>query len=825
MKRLLFALSTILLLAACQKEVTYDNPLALSAVRNELSATEGSTPVIVFTNEEWTAYLPANCDWAVLEKASGSGRGEFIFKYKENYAAARKVVVTVIAGQHKTHIDMVQKSGADKMVITFPFSSISVAKVSGEATVPFTTNIYESEMSKVKITAADQNGVAIDWIRNITVFGDRLRFTVDANTGDASRKAVIKFDYTDDFGTQLLKSFSVEQTTAVPTLTFDKTAVGTMYSPKPTKVKLPFTSNLGLYLPQLLQSASSSQKWAVVGNDGSLSSEIMVDIDANDGAARVSRIAMSYTDNEGGSSAFECLMVQKAFIEDISMADLKAEIKAEEGEMVYNKEGMLEAVVIGDCTNPNIETNPNLKTNDIDYTLNWRTSYLQTVDGTSGIRVVFDRALDNTLKRGDKVYVDLAGLTLVKEANPTRYTLKGLKSSSVSVDEMKADVVVRPRKLGELTDDDVYTAVCLQGLEFTFKHGAYTNAHEGYQRQLKLPDYSNVKGEPININGAGVGYYFSDCTPCSLRDAEGNDIYALINNETPWRRYGNGVPQGTCDIDCIITHTDLARWAYKGWLGRYQIRILDEKDIRNTGAAFSKIVIEWNWGENAALLSRDEAVKPTTPSDAAFYSITSNLDNDAKAKFNRTTTDNMCDFNNLSIQKTDDTKNAKGYVKDGSVHWYRNGIFWAGDDSADMSKAPWFCFGFSTAGLSGTSLVFNWTTAQGAGWGGGTDVYAPALWQVEYSTDGDNFTTLDTRYAIHPIVRYNTGCAGFAINGLHMYTTVLPASLLGNEKVFVRIKAASNKAAASADASVEDGGNVQGSNNMIRFGEVSVQYN
>lgn len=816
-------LAGLLVVAACQKEVKYENPLSLSAQRNELSAKGGSTPVLVFANDAWVAYLPSNCNWATLEKSEGEGLGEFIFKYDENNGVARTVKVAVTTGGHTTYIEMAQKSGVGDAVIKFPYNSVSVAAVSGHATIPYETNLPQSSTCDIIASAAAANGGAVDWIEDLTLYSDRVTFDLKANDTGEKRSAVITLRHVDAFGVETLRNVTLNQTTEAPSLEFDPSVSGVMFNSMGATVKLPFTTNLSLFIPQLVGNAVSAKDWAQVQLSPATTAEIVVNVAPNDAKARVCRISTSFADAEGNVTEFEYMLVQKAFVRPISFEDVKAVIPGESGEIAYPDEGLLEAVVISDCDNANIETNPNTAVNNIDYTMNWRTVYLTSPDGTSGIRAVFDKAEDNILHRGDVIYLDVAGLNFKKEADPARYTFSGLKSSSYSLSDRKADVVVKEKTLEQLTDEDVYTAVKIKGLEFAFKHGAYTNCHEGYQRKLALPNYPNTHGDAINTQGSGVGYYFSDCTPCSLVDATARNIYALINNETPWRRYGNGVPQGSCDITGIITHTDLIRWAYKGNLGRYQIRILHEEDIEKTGDAFSKVAVEWNWGENAALLPRDEAVKPTYPASPAFYSITSNLDGVAGAAFNRSTSDNMCDYNNVVNYVAGDDKNTKGYVQNGSVHWFRN-LFWASDDPEDLSAAPWFCFGFSTAGMSGSVVVFNWSAAQGAGWGSGSDRYAPTMWKVEYSLDGVEFTAVDTIYAIHPIVQYNTNCAGFAINGLHMYSTPLPASLLGNDKVYVRIKAAGNNAIVSDGSSAYDGKVAKG-NSMIRFGEVSVLYN
>ncbi|MBP5397848.1 MAG: BACON domain-containing protein [Bacteroidales bacterium] len=825
MKKLTYILLSVLLLASCaKKEFIYDYPLALSSVKNELAATSGRTQVIVYANGDWSASLPDDCDWASLEQDKGHGLGEFVFNWKANGGAVRKTTVTVVCGLERTKIDMVQKSGVGVPTITFPYTSVTVARVGGNAVIPFETNIPSSEIGKARLSVRTSAGTAVDWVRNATLYAGALGFEMDSNDGTASRSAIFTVEYTDEIGSSVTSNVTVKQSLSTPSINFDAASAYTQYFCRPSTVKIPFTTNMSLFIPSLLAGAETNTSWAVVRHDGKNADYLTIDLEGNTKSQeRVALVSMSYTDPAGVSYVFGLYLVQKAYSEAVSMSQLKATISGDEGTAAFPGEGILEAIVIGDCTNANMDINPLTGSGVRDFTVNARTNYLTATDGSDGLRVLFDSKDDHLLRRGQRVYVDLHGLTLRKEANPTRYTLEGLSSANVSVSPEAGGVVVRERTLSTLTDEDIYTCVKLKGLEFTFKSGAYTNSHDGYQRLLRLPNYPNSRGEAINYGGAASGYQLEDCTPCSLRDASGKDIYALINDETPWRRYGNGVPQGCCDVTGILTHSVLPGWAYRGDLGRYQVRILEEEDIAPVAAAFSKTLIAWNWGKGASSLSREEAAKPTYPENPAFSSMTSNMDGLANVKFNNIATH---DYNNLvNPVITGDDANSKGLVSGGCISWGRtSGLFWASDNTADLEAAPWFCFGFSTASVSGTNLVFNWTAAQGTSRGTATNIFAPSVWKVEYSTDGTTFTALDKTYAIHPIVWWKNNCAVTAVDGLHMYTTALPATLFGQDRVYVRIRAAAAKAIAS-DYSSEDGGVLKDSDNYVRFGEISVQYN
>ena len=54
-------------------------------------------------------------------------------------------------------------------------------------------------------------------------------------------------------------------------------------------------------------------------------------------------------------------------------------------------------VVVSDCSSKNMELNPNITYAKVDLSLNDRTAYVQSPDGSAGVRVIFDDASANTL--------------------------------------------------------------------------------------------------------------------------------------------------------------------------------------------------------------------------------------------------------------------------------------------------------------------------------------------------------------------------------------------------------------------------------------------
>ncbi|MFQ6939317.1 MAG: hypothetical protein ACLRSE_02580 [Alistipes finegoldii] len=87
-------------------------------------------------------------------------------------------------------------------------------------------------------------------------------------------------------------------------------------------------------------------------------------------------------------------------------------IPGAEGEVEPTGEKMLSAVVISDAGNYNMETNPNLTDTSIDFSVNEKTAYIESLDGQYGLRIVTKLPADNILKRYSSVQLSINGLKL-----------------------------------------------------------------------------------------------------------------------------------------------------------------------------------------------------------------------------------------------------------------------------------------------------------------------------------------------------------------------------------------------------------------------------
>lgn len=137
---------------------------------------------------------------------------------------------------------------------------------------------------------------------------------------------------------------------------------------------------------------------------------------------------------------------------------------------------------------------------------------------------------------------------------------------------------------------------------------------------------------------------------------------------------------------------------------------------------------------------------------------------------------------------------------------------------------------FSTEG-AGENLSLNFTNSQGNA--GGTSIYGPVYWQVEYSTDGVNFTVLpESGFCARPFVFWASTMTYCATPGYADRVFILPDALRNQPEVTLLIKARSTQCIASNTATVDQGDTGTITSDMatnkrspMRFGTIAVKSN
>ncbi|MBP3482220.1 MAG: BACON domain-containing protein [Alistipes sp.] len=323
---------------------------------------------------------------------------------------------------------------------------------------------------------------------------------------------------------------------------------------------------------------------------------------SNDTGAERSAAVMFSARNGWDEVCTECIRITQsprdADYVAVSFADLRGMLNTA-GSVVIDSNLMLAGRVVNDNSEGNGGPVPNLTVSLLDTAMADRTVFIQSEDGSSGVKVVFDSAADNNLRRYDAVTLCLRGMTLRRDGggvdDPVRYTLEGAAECNVlsSSAGSAAAVVRKVRTINELTDEDMYTFVTLSDCEIPIRKGPFAPISQTFR----------------NI----MGTY-----PMVIRDRTGGTMYMMNNVSCDYARNGKMMPYGSGEVSGVVVHepcdqfewniSEAASMTAAGYLenqifgigniGRYQIRPVSREDIAlasDFADGFSEMICEFRW--------------------------------------------------------------------------------------------------------------------------------------------------------------------------------------------------------------------------------------
>ena len=602
--------------------------------------------------------------------------------------------------------------------------------------------------------------------------------------------------------------------------------------------------------------------------DGALS--IVPKVNATE-APRSSIVSLAYVDGWGEELLLRVFITQSDknnnFGRILSFEEVRG-LASEVGTAI-DEDINIKGWIVSDFRSKNMALNPNTNYAKVDTSVSDRTAYIESEDGRLGFRLEFENVTDNELRRYSLMQISLKGATIVKENNPDRYAIVGLRPENLLSGEAgSADMIPAKRKsINALTDDDIYTYVTLENTEFVFKDGAYINVYENYA-QLSDVNY-------INSTIASKRCSRMDGWASLLYDANGDGIYMMVNTLCQWRRSGNGVPQGSGDMRGIIVHAQHPR--YGDYMGRYQIRPVDEEDILsigNSGARY-KTFAEYN-GKYAVRFGLytvangfgkaypANGVNSVLPPDDAMERPNVELRCENVASSDTYPINGAADYNSPDLgteingvikdtgyvgtawaSKGEKTTSAFCFNYDVSG-WYK----WAVDEDGnktDVNGYNGIRLDFSTKNISGSKFCLALTCMGGDASAANAKAY-PAHWCVEYSTDsGATWTLANDKvicdsYSNQPYFKMRSHPWWDATVNANKYYTpygaglgytdhifFFPVDIFGKDKVSIRIRPYDTVLASLPlqwDGSVEQGvvRPSTSQKNKIRFGTISLRF-
>ena len=497
--------------------------------------------------------------------------------------------------------------------------------------------------------------------------------------------------------------------------------------------------------------------------------------------------------------------------------------------------GTLDGIVVSDYRSDNVEYNPNIDHNVVDLGETLRTVYLESFDGRFGVRIKFLSIYDNRLEKGDMVRITLDGCKLIKEENPTRYTIEGLKAENVRVARKGVPVPVKRKHIDQLSDDDLYTYVTLEGVEFHQKTGGFINIFEKSAQTTDLNRLLFCENPPYPASQNA-----SDTWARLMKDNNGACIYMLVNSICTWRRNNGGVPKGIGDLSGVIVHTELPR--YGSSLGRYSIRPLDVSDVNikvELESSFEPLA-QWCWDYNKyAQMTFEKAgekrfVKPKTVKDDRLLAESGHglLWTDSGAWMSL---DDEFDASHSydgwkAARMTGSRSNAALRLDSKSSDWY---VF---DERGKVSGYNALYVQTSTKEIISSKVFFDFSFIASREHSKNADAF-PVEWKIAYSVDGNRFVELSQTYILRPQCytnvqhgkKVNVPVHSEAAMGFTEYSVSLPDEVCGKESIVIRLAPISDVIASFPDrwndSSVLGRASVENSKDIIiRFGTIAIKY-
>lgn len=523
------------------------------------------------------------------------------------------------------------------------------------------------------------------------------------------------------------------------------------------------------------------------------------------------QVRLSFTDGWGAEQVSTLYLLQANAQNLFGTEATFPETRLWAGETV-TADLFIEGHVVSDVGNKNVGETPQTTPTAINYELNDRTVYIQSIDGKYGFRIETATVEDNVFRRYSKVQLLLKGTSIEMRSNPNIYTIRNVTSSMVMNQEQgsASGIAVKRKTMSDLTDDDIYTYVTLTDCELPIRKGSFTPLNEGYT---------------VLFNAHRTAMY-----PLLMRDKSGKSMFMLTNTNTPYRRDGSILPQGSGDVSGIIVHEKFTRFEYQdatnqddyGNIGRYQIRHLSREEIaiaENVNDGFSAILTEFQYPQITAGIAHTTygnngklyASNNVNVAASTDYTYLGPVGANYLGNNNRWGTGVLV---NGSKQNTAAGTNSDGKGGAASSAIAANRMWW----NYEKNRGEAFIVEFSTTGISTDILSLQFTAANWSSAGAGT----PRFWAVEWSEHGDMDGTWTpiSKYTVPDIANWSNTLL-HQLAGFKNINISLPLSMLNKNKVFLRLIVDKNLASnGSTYASQELAANCN-----TAIGYLAVRYN
>ena len=457
-----------------------------------------------------------------------------------------------------------------------------------------------------------------------------------------------------------------------------------------------------------------------------------------------------------------------------------------------------------------------LQKGTIDYSLTACTSYLVSLDGKYGFRLIATEESENNFARYSSVRLDIGGAIIKKTSGePVCYTLEEVRSSNLLSSYDGTDTMPRKEKsITELTDDDINTLVTIKDCEIAMRKGPFTPINEGYSSTF---GYNRIAKYPILI-----------------RDKKGGSMYMFTNITCPYRRDGETLPYGSGNITGVVVHEIYKSFERNGNIGRYQLRHLTREDIDlkpDFADNYSALITEFRYAKfpdesqttklpNAILATKGNGelchTYGTIGNSAASYFYIGQCGSKYKYKCEEGA---GIELDEGGIYQPwvgyEDSQNTDGkgwFASNMKLSW-SNKYWW--DDSNERG----YCWlvNFSTKGITSDMV-----SMQFAMYNNSQNARSPRYWKAQYSLSDEEWKDI-AEFTVPDVALWGTQ-NDWQTLGTRVYDFRLPLEILDKESVSIRLMPRNNKAAEKSEESYDSStiANNSGFNTMDYF---AVRYN
>ena len=522
--------------------------------------------------------------------------------------------------------------------------------------------------------------------------------------------------------------------------------------------------------------------------------EIVISCTASPASSMRQAVVSVTYDNGWGEFCTLKLRVSQLGTQDVEgMSRSFAEIKSMAGQypVEISEPYVIEGHIISDIDSGNVGENIQTTSTTINYSGCRKTAYFQAKEGGSGFLLEFQTEEDNIVTFNSEVSISLEGLTLARYTNPERYSLTGLKSSSVlSCTEVDpAEIVEKSCRMSALTDADLYTRVKITDCEFPIRKGSLTPLHEGY---TSVTDRHRTTKFPTLI-----------------RDIEGNHMYMYTNTTCTYRRDGSKIGYGKGDVTGVLVHEKYRRFIDRenadedecGNIGRYQVRHMAFKDLAfSENEGFSDFICEWryidtfnpdgSWDANLGTGTMTHSIAPDTRFLASGMTAAANDYSYLGPVYSTETHANENGFGIEGIDTYGPVKKeviGKGSFSAASANTSKVALSWRNNKWYSGNKYQYWLVSFSTKGISTDILSMQLSVLNTSGG------KCPNQWKAEWaeSMDAESWNHI-ADYDVPDIVR-DAITEPWQSPGYKPINITLPAEMLGKDNVYVRLTPRSRK--------------------------------